>query len=229
MIAILGFLARLSVILGFIGIAFSSISDTLFRTDYLGQLDNFIDLSSLNFKILIGLLSIIYLVIFLLSYINKLTKYSQNRKVKNKNGEIEVSIKTINETSKSFLNSVEIIKNSKVKSYPKGRSVVIEATVDTYNVDNLNEKLTEIQNKLSEYIFHSTGITVKKSKVKLKKVLGETIIEKKIIDSPAVQKEIEKGQEKVTEKSKVEMNKNNDKTVKNDNTKIETSPSGKEN
>ena len=222
MIAILGFLARLSVILGFIGIAFSSISDTLFRTDYLGQLDNFIDLSSLNFKILIGLLSIIYLVIFLLSYINKLTKYS-------KNGEIEVSIKTINETSKSFLNSVEIIKNSKVKSYPKGRSVVIEATVDTYNVDNLNEKLIEIQNKLSEYIFHSTGITVKKSKVKLKKVLGETIIEKKIIDSPAVQKEIEKGQEKVTEKSKVEMNKNNDKTVKNDNTKIETSPSGKEN
>ena len=229
MIAILGFLARLSVILGFIGIAFSSISDTLFRTDYLGQLDNFIDLSSLNFKILIGLLSIIYLVIFLLSYINKLTKYSQNRKVKNKNGEIEVSIKTINETSKSFLNSVEIIKNSKLKSYPKGRSVVIEATVDTYNVDNLNEKLIEIQNKLSEYIFHSTGITVKKSKVKLKKVLGETIIEKKIIDSPAVQKEIEKGQEKVTEKSKVEMNKNNDKTVKNDNTKIETSPSGKEN
>ena len=229
MIAILGFLARLSVVLGFIGIAFSSISDTLFRTDYLGQLDNFIDLSSLNFKILIGLLSIIYLVIFLLSYINKLTKYSQNRKVKNKNGEIEVSIKTINETSKSFLNSVEIIKNSKVKSYPKGRSVIIEATVDTYNVDNLNEKLIEIQNKLSEYIFHSTGITVKKSKVKLKKVLGETIIEKKIIDSPAVQKEIEKGQEKVTEKSKVEMNKNNDKTVKNDNTKIETSPSGKEN
>ena len=229
MIAILGFLARLSVILGFVGIVFSSISDILFRTDYLGQLDSFIDLSSLNFKILVGLLSIIYLVVFLLSYINKLTKYSQNRKVKNKNGEIEVSVKTINETSKDFLSGLEIIKNSKVKSYPSGKAVVIEATVDTYNVDNLNEKLAEIQNKLSEYVFHSTGITVKKSKVKLKKVLGETIVEKKIIDSPAVQKEIEKGQEKVTEKSKVEMNKNNDKTVKNDNTKIETSPSGKEN
>ena len=230
MIAILGFLARLSVILGFIGIAFSSISDTLFRTDYLGQLDNFIDLSSLNFKILIGLLSIIYLVIFLLSYINKLTKYSQNRKVKNKNGEIEVSIKTINETSKSFLNSVEIIKNSKVKSYPKGRSVVIEATVDTYNVDNLNEKLIEIQNKLSEYIFHSTGITVKKSIVKLKKVLGETIVEKKIIDSSAVQKKSNKEQEKIKEKSEIEAKRsNNDENERNNNTKIETSPSGKEN
>ena len=229
MTAILGFLAKLSVILGFIGIAFSSISDILFKTTYLDQLDSAVDLSNFNVKILVGVVAVIYLVLFLLSYINKLTKYSQNKKVRSKSGEIEVSIKTINETSKSFLSSMEIIKNSKVKSYPKGRSVVIEATVDTYNVDNLNEKLIEIQNKLSEYIFHSTGITVKKSKVKLKKVLGKTIVEKKVIDSPAVQKEIEKGQEKATEKSKVEMNKNNDKTVKNDNTKIETSPSGKEN
>ena len=179
MIAILGFLARLSVILGFVGIAFSSISDMLFGTDYLGQLDIFIDLSSLNFRILVGILSIIYLVIFLLSYIDKLTKYSQSRKVKNKSGEIEVSIKTINETSKDFLSNQEIIKNSKIKSFPKGKAVVIEATVDTYNVDNLNEKLSEIQSKLSDYIFKATGITVKKSKVKLKKVLNETIIEKK--------------------------------------------------
>ena len=188
----------------------------LFKTDYLGQLDNFIDLNSLNFKILVGILSIIYLVIFLLSYINKLTKYSQNRKVKNKNGEIEVSIKTINETSKDFLSGLEIIKNSKVKSYPSGKAVVIEATVDTYNVDNLNEKLVDIQNKLSDYIFQATGITVKKSKVKLKKVLGETIIEKKIIDSPAVQKE--------------ENNNNENINLKNENeAQNETSPSGKEN
>ena len=216
MIAILGFLARLSVILGFVGIVFSSISDILFRTDYLGQLDSFIDLSSLNFKILVGLLSIIYLVVFLLSYINKLTKYSQNRKVKNKNGEIEVSIKTINETSKDFLSGQEIIKNSKVKSYPKGKAVVIEATVDTYNVDNLNEKLSEIQVKLSDYVFQSTGITVKKSKVKLKKVLGETIVEKKIIDSPSLEKENSNSNVKPKLESQV-------------NAEIKSSQSGKEN
>ena len=213
MIAILGFLARLSVILGFVGIAFSSISDMLFGTDYLGQLDIFIDLSSLNFRILVGILSIIYLVIFLLSYIDKLTKYSQSRKVKNKSGEIEVSIKTINETSKDFLSNQEIIKNSKIKSFPKGKAVVIEATVDTYN-----EKLSEIQIKLSDYIFKATGITVKKSKVKLKKVLNETIIEKKIIDSPAIQKEEEQN---ASNKNKILKNKNN--------TQIETSPTGKEN
>ena len=185
MIALLGLLARLSVILGFVGLAFASISDLIMRTNYLTMLDSMIDLGSTKVKIVLGLLAIIYLVIFLLSYINRLTKYSNNRKVKNKSGEIEVTIKTINEVAKDFLTSQEIIKNSKIKSYPSGKAVVIEAVVDTYNVDNLKDKLSKIQEKLSEHVFNSTGITVKKSKVNLKKVLGETIVEKKIIDEPA--------------------------------------------
>ena len=184
MIALLGLLARLSVILGFVGLAFASISDLIMRTNYLTMLDSMIDLGSTKVKIVLGLLAIIYLVIFLLSYINRLTKYSNNRKVKNKSGEIEVTIKTINEVAKDFLTSQEIIKNSKIKSYPSGKAVVIEAVVDTYNVDNLKDKLSKIQEKLSEHVFNSTGITVKKSKVNLKKVLGETIVEKKIIDEP---------------------------------------------
>ena len=189
MIALLGLLARLSVILGFVGLAFASISDLIMRTNYLTILDSMIDLGSTKVKIVLGLLAIIYLVIFLLSYINRLTKYSNNRKVKNKSGEIEVTIKTINEVAKDFLTSQEIIKNSKIKSYPSGKAVVIEAVVDTYNVDNLKDKLSKIQEKLSEHVFNSTGITVKKSKVNLKKVLGETIIEKKIIDEPVDSKE----------------------------------------
>lgn len=183
MIALLGFLARLSVVVGFIGLVFSSVSDLLFRTDYLATMDNSIDMNNTNVKVLVGLVALIYLIIFLLSYINKLTKYSQNRKVKNKSGEIEVTIKTINEVTKEFLSSQEIIKNSKVKSFPKGKAVVIEAVVDTYNVDNLNDKLSAIQDKLTEHVMNATGITVKKSKVKLKKVLSETIVEKKIVET----------------------------------------------
>ena len=53
MTAILGFLAKLSVILGFIGIAFSSISDILFKTTYLDQLDSAVDLSNFNVKIIV--------------------------------------------------------------------------------------------------------------------------------------------------------------------------------
>lgn len=183
MIALLGFLARLSVVVGFMGLVFSSVSDLLFKTDYLATMDNAIDMNNTNVKVLVGLVALIYLIIFLLSYINKLTKYSQNRKVKNKSGEIEVTIKTINEVTKEFLSSQEIIKNSKVKSFPKGKAVVIEAVVDTYNVDNLNDKLSAIQDKLTEHVMNATGITVKKSKVKLKKVLSETIVEKKIVET----------------------------------------------
>ena len=183
MITLLGFLARLSVVVGFIGLVFSSVSDLLFKTDYLATMDNAIDMNNTNVKVLVGLVALIYLIISLLSYINKLTKYSQNRKVKNKSGEIEVTIKTINEVTKEFLSSQEIIKNSKVKSFPKGKAVVIEAVVDTYNVDNLNDKLSAIQDKLTEHVMNATGITVKKSKVKLKKVLSETIVEKKIVET----------------------------------------------
>ena len=72
MIALLGLLARLSVILGFVGLAFASISDLIMRTNYLTILDSMIDLGSTKVKIVLGLLAIIYLVIFFLSYINKL-------------------------------------------------------------------------------------------------------------------------------------------------------------
>ena len=184
MIAILGFLAKLSVILGLGAAVFTSISDLMLKTNYLEQLDALINLGSPRIKIVLALVAAAYLVIFTLSFINRLTKYSQNRKVKNKSGEIEVTIKTINEVSKDFLGSKDIIKNNKIKSYPSGRAVIIEAVVDTYNVDNLNEKLSRIQEELSEHVFKVTGITVKKSKVKLKKVAGETIIEKKIIKEP---------------------------------------------
>ena len=192
----------MTAILGFLAIAFSSISDILFKTTYLDQLDNAIDLSDFNVKILVGVVAIIYLVLFLLSYVNKLTKYSQNKKVRNKNGEIEVSIKTINETTKEFLKTKEIIKSSKVRSYSKGKAVVIEASVDTYNVEDLNDKLSNIQNELTDYVFHSTGITVKKSKIKLRKVLSETITEKKAVDfSENIDKNREQKKETENEKN----------------------------
>ena len=182
MITILSFLARFSIIAGLMGIVFSSVSDFLFQTAYLQQMDNFVDTTDTKIIIIIGLLALIYLIIFLLATINKITKYSQNKKIKSKSGDLEVPIKTINEVAKDYLVNQDIIKNTKVKSYSKGRGVVIEAIVDAYNMENLSGKLSEIQVELSNYVESSVGITVKKSSIKLKKVLNETKIEKKIIE-----------------------------------------------
>ena len=182
MITILSFLARFSIIAGLMGIVFSSVSDFLFQTAYLQQMDNFVDTTDTKIIIIIWLLALIYLIIFLLATINKITKYSQNKKIKSKSGDLEVPIKTINEVAKDYLVNQDIIKNTKVKSYSKGRGVVIEAIVDAYNMENLSGKLSEIQVELSNYVESSVGITVKKSSIKLKKVLNETKIEKKIIE-----------------------------------------------
>ena len=182
MITILSFLARFSIIAGLMGIVFSSVSDFLFQTAYLQQMDNFVDTTDTKIIIIIGLLALIYLIIFLLATINKITKYSQNKKIKSKSGDLEVPIKTINEVAKDYLVNQDIIKNTKVKSYSKGRGVVIEAIVDAYNMENLSGKLSEIQVELSNDVESSVGITVKKSSIKLKKVLNETKIEKKIIE-----------------------------------------------
>lgn len=195
MIAILGFLARLSIIFGFGALIFTTLSDLIIKTTYLETLDNLIYLSDPKVMIIISLISVVYMLIFILSYINKFTKYSQKRKLKSKNGELEVTIKTINEISKEFLSSQPLVKNVKVKSYPAGKNVVIEGNLDTYTTENLGEKLLKLQDELAEYVLKFTGIKVKKVKLKLKKVLNETLIENKIEDTEQKNETIEENRE----------------------------------
>ena len=183
MTAILSLLTRISIILGVIGAFFLSLSDIIMKTDYLNQIDNYLDFSSLKAQIIVLLIATLYLVLFLLSFVHRVTKYSQNKRIKSKNNEIEVTVKTINEVSKEFLMNQELIKNVKVKSFQKSKSVVIEAVVDAHGTENLSEKILEIQEKLSEHVFTTTGIQVKSTKVRLKKILNNDIVEKNITNT----------------------------------------------
>lgn len=183
MTAILSLLTRISIILGVIGAFFLSLSDIIMKTDYLNQIDNYLDFSSLKAQIIVLLIATLYLVLFLLSFVHRVTKYSQNKRIKSKNNEIEVTVKTINEVSKEFLMNQELIKNAKVKSFQKSKSVVIEAVVDAHGTENLSEKILEIQEKLSEHVFTTTGIQVKSTKIRLKKILNNDIVEKNIANT----------------------------------------------
>ena len=183
MTAILSLLTRISIILGVIGAFFLSLSDIIMKTDYLNQIDNYLDFSSLKAQIIVLLIATLYLVLFLLSFVHRVTKYSQNKRIKSKNNEIEVTVKTINEVSKEFLMNQELIKNAKVKSFQKSKSVVIEAVVDAHGTENLSEKILEIQEKLSEHVFTTTGIQVKSTKKKKKKILNNDIVEKNITNT----------------------------------------------
>ena len=184
MTSILSLLTKVSIVLGVIGAFVLSLSDIVLKTEYLSSIDNYFDFSSLKAQIIILLLATLYLVLFLLSFINRITKYSQNKRIKSKNNEIEVTVKTINEIAKEFLMSQELIKNAKVRSFQKSKSVVIEAVVDVHATENLSEKILEIQDKLSEYVLASTGIQVKSTKVRLKKILTNDIVEKNVTTTP---------------------------------------------
>lgn len=183
MTAMLSLLTRISIILGVLGAFFLSLSDIIMKTDYLNQIDNYLDFSSLKAQIIVLLIATLYLVLFLLSFVHRVTKYSQNKRIKSKNNEIEVTLKTINEVSKEFLMNQELIKNAKVKSFQKSKSVVIEAVVDAHGTENLSEKILEIQEKLSEHVFTTTGIQVKSTKIRLKKILNNDIVEKNIANT----------------------------------------------
>ncbi len=180
MTSILSLLTKVSIVLGVIGAFVLSLSDIVLKTEYLSRIDNYLDFSNLKAQIIILLIATLYLVLFLLSFIHRITKYSQNKRIKSKNNEIEVTVKTINEIAKEFLMNQELIKNAKVRSFQKSKSVVIEAVVDVHATENLSEKILEIQDKLSEYILASTGIQVKSTKIRLKKILTNDVIEKNI-------------------------------------------------
>lgn len=96
-----------------------------------------------------------------------------------------MTVKTINEVSKEFLMNQELIKNAKVKSFQKIKiSCIIEAVVDAHGTENLSEKILEIQeNFRRKHVFTTTGIQVKSTKVRLKKILNNDIVEKNITNT----------------------------------------------
>ena len=49
--------------------------------------------------------------------------------------------------------------------------MVIHAVLELYSIKDLNSRLQELQNELVEYLFNSTGVELKKSYFKIKKLI----------------------------------------------------------
>ena len=125
----------------------------------------------------LGIAAMIYILIVLIAIIEKLFKKKKVIKSTSSNGNVEVSVDTINDISKKFLESKSIVKNAKVEAAVSFSSLSIYSNVETFNVENLNVKLSEIQNELKEYVDLMTGIKVKSVVIKIVKINSETVIE----------------------------------------------------
>ena len=148
----------------------------------------------------LGIAAMIYILIVLIAIIEKLFKKKKVIKSTSSNGNVEVSVDTINDISKKFLESKSIVKNAKVESVVSFSSLSIYSNVETFNVENLNVKLSEIQNELKEYVDLMTGIKVKSVVIKIVKINSETVIENsEIVESLEVSEEVNEIKEEIKE------------------------------
>ena len=148
----------------------------------------------------LGIAAMIYILIVLIAIIEKLFKKKKVIKSTSSNGNVEVSVDTINDISKKFLESKSIVKNAKVEAAVSFSSLRIYSNVETFNVENLNVKLSEIQNELKEYVDLMTGIKVKSVVIKIVKINSETVIENsEIVESLEVSEEVNEIKEEIKE------------------------------
>ncbi|CAM3145000.1 hypothetical protein [Streptobacillus ratti] len=172
MFRFLSSLIKVLVLLSLPILGFMTISDTFFDTVYFNEVIPYIEY--LRF---VGFLAIGYLIILLLSLLEKLFKKPKAVKSQGKNGKIEVDLNTINEISKVFLEQKPLIKTAKVVSYSYFSKILISVNVETYNIENLNDRLSVIQNELKEYIVLMTGVVVKDVSLKIVKINQEKIFD----------------------------------------------------
>lgn len=148
----------------------------------------------------LGIAAMIYILIVLIAIIEKLFKKKKVIKSTSSNGNVEVSVDTINDISKKFLESKSIVKNAKVEAAVSFSSLSIYSNVETFNVENLNVKLSEIQNELKGYVDLMTGIKVKSVVIKIVKINSETVIENsEIVESLEVSEEVNEIKEEIKE------------------------------
>ncbi|WP_064613514.1 hypothetical protein [Streptobacillus moniliformis] len=172
MFRFLSSLIKVIVFLSLPVLGFMTISDTFFYTTYFDEVIPYV--IYLRF---VGFLAIGYLIIFLLSLLEKLFKKTKVVKSQGKDGKIEVDLNTINDISKIFLEQKSLIKTTRVVSHSYFSKILISANVETYNIENLNDRLSVVQNELKEYINLMTGVVVKDVSLKIVKINQEKIFD----------------------------------------------------
>ena len=176
-------------------LSYLTVSDMFMYTTYYADIIYEIEPYKI-YAIYLGIGAMVYILIVLIASIEKLFKKKRVIKSSGSKGNVEVSI----DISKKFLESKTIVKNAKVESAVSFSSLSIYSNVETFNVENLNGKLSEIQNELKEYIDLMTGIKVKSVVIKIIKINPETIIENsEIVESVEIPETVDEVIEEIKE------------------------------
>lgn len=131
-------------------------------------------------RFLVEIVIVIYFVIFLLSLIERFFRKPKNIHIKGSNGNIVVNLKTIEEVSKNFLEEQSIIKKAQANVRQGYKGFVINASIENYKTNQLNNKLGVISSQLSEHIEQMIGVRPKDVNINVNKINNEHITEETI-------------------------------------------------
>ncbi len=120
---------------------------------------------------------IVYFVIFIFSYLERLFQKKRSVSVKTASGKIEVNFSTLESITKTFLGTKNIIKSTKVSIIPTYNKPNIEANVECYKTENLNEKLETVKQELQDHIESMVGLKPKSIDIKVTKIDSEPAVE----------------------------------------------------
>lgn len=147
----------------------------------------------------IPILFVCYFIIKTLSFFDNLFEKEEDYKVKLKDGEIKVKRETLNTFARDFLLKNPLIKNVKVKSKQKSSKIIINATVYTYDITKISERLAMLREELATEINQKLLLEV--SKVNL--------LIANIENSSSVKEMVEKNDNDILEKSENKENNEN--------------------
>ncbi|WP_067139470.1 alkaline shock response membrane anchor protein AmaP [Oceanivirga salmonicida] len=120
---------------------------------------------------------ILYFVIFVFSYMETLFSKKNSVTVKTTSGKIEVNFTTLESITKTFLGTKDIVKNVKVAIVPTYNTPKIDADIECYKTENLNEKLEIVKNELKEHITSMVGLKPNSINLKVVKIDTEVAVE----------------------------------------------------
>lgn len=131
-------------------------------------------------RFIFEIIIIVYFIILIASFFERFFKKSKSIYVNGVNGKIEVNLKTIEDISKNFLESKNIIKQAKVNVKYTYKGPVINASIENYKTTDLNNKLSVISTELAENLQTMVGVKPRKINLSVNKINNDEISEENI-------------------------------------------------
>lgn len=141
-----------------------------------GYIAEYINLYDFYTKIAIVGISVFYFILFLKKVSSLFdTGEEENYVIKNENGDIRITLSSIENLIKGIIKKTDFIKESKIRGKIEKEQVKIEIKAGVNSIPDLNDEVNKLQNEIIEYINRVAGIKIKNVDIIVSKVVNNEV------------------------------------------------------